>query len=265
MSRELRPRKSRPSYAAMLSYDDYEHGLPEARGATPGPSTLPTRATFEDSEGDSGSEFAPEEAAVGDELSPDIGNDVGFTPTRTRIQQSATPTPSPRSTRAFKESSQGKGKTRAKKSGTDVSHKLTRVQLAPGLSRLSNRHMYTLPVPSMHHRHRAVALFLRSGRVERLESSPPFFGPAKVVLTNNFTHNASITDRLNKAWGYNVGSGPLWELMEDRGWYKEALPDKNDVGGEANRRPIVYENQRVLAGWAILNSACVPTSCFDYI
>lgn len=77
------------------------------------------------------------------------------------------------------------------------------------------------------------------------------------MVTNNFTQSSQVTDRTNKAWGYNVGSGPLWELVEDRGWYKEALPDESDVGREVNRRPVVYEDQQVIPGWFVLNSRYV--------
>ena len=123
----------------------------------------------------------------------------------------------------------------------------------PSLSRSSKRQQYTLPTPSVHHRHRAVPLYSRSGRVERLASHPSLFRPYDVVMTNNFTHNAKVTDRVNKSWGYNVGWGPLWDLVEDRGWYKEAIEGVPDIDTEANRRPKVYKEVQVKDGWEILN------------
>ncbi|KAG5644404.1 hypothetical protein DXG03_008571 [Asterophora parasitica] len=64
-----------------------------------------------------------------------------------------------------------------------------------------------------------------------------------------------VTDRVNKSWGYNVGAGPLWEMVEDRGWYKEAVEDVPDMDRDANRRPKVYKNIRVKEGWEVLRKA----------
>jgi transcription factor C subunit 6 len=72
-------------------------------------------------------------------------------------------------------------------------------------------------------------------------------------MTNNFTHNVKVTDRVNKSWGYNVGWGPLSDLVEDRGWYKEAVEGVPDMDTEANRRPRVYKNVNVKDGWEVLN------------
>lgn len=113
--------------------------------------------------------------------------------------------------------------------------------------------MYVLPTPSVHHRHRAMPLYTRTGRVERLESRPSLFKPTKITMTNNFTQNVKVTDRVNKAWGYNVGWGPLWEMVEDRGWYKEAIEGVPDMDSDACRRPRVYEHINVKNGWTILN------------
>ena len=82
---------------------------------------------------------------------------------------------------------------------------------------------------------------------------PPLFGPTPVVLTNSFTQSPKVTDRVNKSWGYNVGSGPLWEMVEDRGWYKEAVTTGNDVDSEAKRRPRVLEDLCVKNGWRVLS------------
>ena len=124
----------------------------------------------------------------------------------------------------------------------------------------STNKIYVLPMPSVHHRHRAIPIFFRQGRAERLEARPTLFGPPKIMSTNCFTHNTIIMDRLTKAWGFNVGSGPVWDLLEDRAWYKESI---DGVGvqeeKEANRRPRVYVDVLMTLGWEILSSECVFT------
>ena len=122
------------------------------------------------------------------------------------------------------------------------------------VSSTMKRQQYSLPMPSVHHRHRAVPLFTDMTRVERLTSPPRIFGPNAVAWTNNFTSSPRATDRIQKAWGYNVGDGPIWELVEDRGWYKEAYTDSvpGNEFGEAKRRPSVYQDIRVRDGWTLL-------------
>ncbi|KAF5378366.1 hypothetical protein D9615_008741 [Tricholomella constricta] len=238
MTRTLRPRKSKPSYVAMAGVElDDEHGEPVA-----GPSK---RAVAFDEDADSGSDFAPEkdpdaqEAEVENEededMEPDVeeGDDPDFTQPRSRSL-------SRRSTSVFETKSKlvvAKGPPK------------------PSLSRASKRQMYVLPTPSVHHRHRAVPLYTRTGRAERLETRPSLFKKPKITMSNNFTQNSKVADRVNKSWGYNVGSGPLWEMVEDRGWYKEAVENVPDMDSDANRRPKVYRNIRVKAGWEILNQS----------
>ena len=89
--------------------------------------------------------------------------------------------------------------------------------------------MYALPTPSVHHRHRAVPLYSREGRTERLTVRPSLFEPASLTLTSSFTERPIVSERVNKAWGFNVGCGPLWDLAEDRGWYKEAITTGNNA------------------------------------
>ncbi|KAG6882978.1 hypothetical protein C0993_008426 [Termitomyces sp. T159_Od127] len=72
-------------------------------------------------------------------------------------------------------------------------------------------------------------------------------------MSNNFTQNARVSDRVNKSWGYNVGPGPIWELVEDRGWYKEAMKNTLDMDSDGNRRPKVYKNILVKSGWQVLD------------
>jgi transcription factor C subunit 6 len=74
-----------------------------------------------------------------------------------------------------------------------------------------------------------------------------------VTLTNGFTQDPRIVDRITKSWGWNVGPGPLWELIEDRGWYKEAEAVGDDVHLEAKRRPKVYEEICVRDDWQLID------------
>ncbi|KAG7098482.1 hypothetical protein E1B28_000427 [Marasmius oreades] len=111
--------------------------------------------------------------------------------------------------------------------------------------------MYSLPTPSVHHRHRPVPLFnLPNSKVDRLISPPKLFEQPRTEETNGFTSNPKICDRVGKSWGYNVGPGPLWELVEDRSWFKEACKDESE---NKRTRPLVHEHISVKAGWRILN------------
>lgn len=238
MSRALRPRKTRPSYAAMFTYED-------ENGAGPSNAIQP----FDD-EHDSGSEFVVEEADNDAENGDDIDEveveeelDDSVSKPKPTTERPTRPLPAKRATKA--------------RQPIDP-QRMSSVQVTPSLPRGSGSNkIYALPTPSMHHRHRAVPLFSYSGRVERLISPPNLFVPAQITVTNNFTFNRKVQDRVGKAWGYNVGSGPLWELLEDRGWYKEATQVDGDVEREVNRRPMVYANIKVQTNLQVLNSEYV--------
>jgi transcription factor C subunit 6 len=120
--------------------------------------------------------------------------------------------------------------------------------------RSSKRSPYSLPAPVVHHRHRAASLFSRPGRVERLTERPNLFSSCSLTLTNSFT---TIPDRVTKSWGFNFGPGPLWDLVEDRGWFKEAEVEGKDVDSEAKRRPRVYQDICVREGWQLLTEKYV--------
>lgn len=113
--------------------------------------------------------------------------------------------------------------------------------------------MYTLPTPSVHHRHRAIPLYSRVGRTERLIERPSLFEPPNLTLTTSFTERPKASERVSKAWGFNVGYGPLWDLVEDRGWYKEAITVGNNTDTEAKRRPRVYPDIPVQEGWEVIS------------
>ncbi|KAJ7712442.1 hypothetical protein B0H16DRAFT_1624941 [Mycena metata] len=258
MSRTLRPRKSQPSYAAAFELDEDElDGQPVA-----GPSK---KRVFE--EEDSESDFAPEKEVSEhpdreeDELSADAsGVDDSLDPdgdsilADDSIAVSTAKTTKPRATAAPRgpAKSRAKGPPKAKKAVADV---LTMPSLGSGsgIARTSKRQIYILPTPSVHHRHRAVPLFSRAGPVEKLTAKPLLFGPPATAPTNNFTHSSEVTSRVNRGWGTNVGAGPLWDLVEDRGWYKEGLVGGRDVEYEGNRRPVTHHGLRVKPGFQILS------------
>ncbi|KAF9022066.1 hypothetical protein BDZ89DRAFT_956970 [Hymenopellis radicata] len=117
--------------------------------------------------------------------------------------------------------------------------------------------MYVLPTPSVHHRHRAVPLHSPTTDVERLVSKPSSpFVKTSTTLTKSFTHNSKTTDRVNKAWGYNVGSCPVWELVEDRAWFKEAQAGAET---EDDRRPRVQDVNRNV------RISCIDSTATPYL
>jgi transcription factor C subunit 6 len=123
------------------------------------------------------------------------------------------------------------------------------VQLAPGLAHKSRRQMHARPLPSVHHRHRFLPLIRRVAPVERLVARPLPFPPLgtngvvdHTMKTKSGTADNIIIDRTNRACGYNVGPGPVWELVEDRAWFKEARTGGEDEWMEACRRPLVYSD-----------------------
>ncbi|KAJ6620827.1 hypothetical protein B0H10DRAFT_2020767 [Mycena sp. CBHHK59/15] len=257
MSRQLRPRKSKPTYdTSALAFG--------GEGGDGQPAAGPSRKALALDEGDSGSDFSPEKDAgesrvdpEEDEMSLDASGDDepfelddGLTLADDSIALSAAK-PLAASKAAGSSKPKAKINTKAKKIVSDVV--MPSLGSGAGIARTSKRQIYVLPTPSVHHRHRAVPLYTRAGRVERLAVKPVLFGPLATTPTNNFTHNLTVINRVNKGWGFNVGSGPLWDLVEDRGWYKEALVTHGDVQIEANRRPITHRAVRVKPGWAILS------------
>ncbi|KAF7299226.1 Pre-mRNA splicing factor [Mycena indigotica] len=241
MARTLRPRKSQPSYSVNLELDG-EDG--EA-----GPSKY--------EEADSGSDFAPEKDAGGDanpnEVNDDDDDDESddqdmeveddFDPEDGVLDEDG------KRSRKTK----GKEKEKATAKSTVKSVSMPSVGGAAGIARTSKRQIFILPTPSVHHRHRAVPLYSHKGRVERLAKAPSLFGPQSTSPTYNFTHSLGITNRASKAWGFNVGTGPLWEMTEDRAWYKEALPAESDYETEETRRPVVYRDLQMQSGWKALS------------
>lgn len=248
MPRALRPRKSRPSYATLFEGSDGEDSHTQA-----GPSSA---VMLE--EDHSESDFAPEENAEHDlEDHADEGEDEYPDPS-----EAVSDADTVAMMDVDEEEDSNVAFDTAQSASTIMINKNkpkqpSMVQLAPGLMRPSNRQQHALPLPNVHHRHRAVPIHLRSGQVERLEESSRPFRPAKMLPTNSGTAEQQILDRTTKAWGYNVGPGPLWELMEDRAWFKEAVIKEGEDHEEANRRPRVHEGVSLVDGWTVLDAQCV--------
>ncbi|KAF9450261.1 hypothetical protein P691DRAFT_774066 [Macrolepiota fuliginosa MF-IS2] len=254
MARQLRPRKSKPSYALMAGFDlsDKSNEL----DAGPGPSA----SGMDLDDGSSGSEFSPEndedateqmqqDADDDDELiqEDDVDERVDDLEPEQRQPMNLIDDADVGSVRVVQSASTSKGKGKAK---AVVKKGNAHPTLATGLTR-TRRQMYTLPTPSVHHRHRAVPLYRRDGRVERLRQPAELFKEPTVMMTNSVI-SGKVMERVNKAWGYNAGTGPLWEMAEDRGWFKESKRPGNDGDADAQRRPLVHHNVRVKNDWQIL-------------
>ena len=257
MTRQLRVRKARPSYAELAGFADEPSDAEENHA---GPSALFVAAMDnekelepvpgdEDRDGDGDEDqdalYDMEEA---DDFEPE---EVNGKPAKVVHRPAASASTSTKSkTKKPTAKDKGKGKAKAESAeGTTVSQ-----------VRRPKGKMYALPTPSVHHRHRAVPLYSREGRTERLTARPSLFEPSSLTLTSSFTERPIVSDRVNKAWGFNVGHGPLWDLAEDRGWYKEAITTGNNADTEAKRRPRVYPDICVQDGWEIMTLEYVPFS-----
>ncbi|KAM6500158.1 hypothetical protein JOM56_003172 [Amanita muscaria] len=245
MTRQLRPRKSKPNYASLAGFAIDDNDDDEA---APGPSRSSAAAVEEECV-DSESDFELSKPTAEDE--DDEGEDGEFEEDEDAKYDATGPPSTPK----------GKGKGKATKTtkpkGTKA--KITATVGHPSLvARTAKRQQYALPTPSVHHRHRALPLFTdATTRVERLTSCPKLFeSNSTTIWTNGFTSSPKVTDRVQKAWGYNVGNGPIWQLVEDRGWYKEAYTGKTEDDSEmddAKRRPRVYHDVGVMNGWSLLS------------
>jgi transcription factor C subunit 6 len=156
---------------------------------------------------------------------------------------------------------------------------------APAVVPPARYNNHALPNPNVHHRHRPVPLFpgptapasaVVGVRVERLQRAPQLFAPNETVPTNAYASALPVTCRVGKAWGASVGAGPVWQLVEDLGWFREAVeaegvrrggadgaaPAPAQVCDERARRPRVHAGV-ALQGWAVLIRAeCVLPSSF---
>ena len=303
MPRHLRPRKTRQTYTSLFQGEDEEENIP-------GPSR-------QEDDGDNlgDNDFAPPVPEEGSDDGDGIVGPASLEDGMGAEGDSSSEINSSIKRRSKKRSSAGRGK--AKNIGTDrakakATHTLnspapaatpdpaTRRSTAPTATpTTSTRHV--LPNPNIHHRHRPVPLF--SGptasaalapastptstpavmlRVERLRHAPLLFAPNETAPTNAYASSPLLTRRVGKAWGTGIGVGPIWQIVEDLGWFREAeklksgptpeqqvseeaavvepTSEQEPVYDERRRRPRVYADVVPPEGWAHpLRLECVST------
>jgi hypothetical protein len=223
MPRQLRSRRSRPNYASLHTGEEVEVYVPDPE------------------EQESGSEFAANDSDLGgDADAPADGVEPDAEGSEDELDGEGGPSPKP--TLQVKE-------TKSKSRGPSTR---PRKSVPVGPSRPSK----SAP-PTTHHRHRPPPLFRRDAQVERLIDPPALFRPSTIVLTNSFTSSPRTTKRLERSWSRNVGPGPVHELLEDRAWFKEAIPDVA-AASEASRRPVIYETVKLDGKYQVIAERSVP-------
>ena len=265
MPRQLRPRKPRPSYADLS-----ENGI-EDNEIVAGPS----KAHLIDEEGSSESEFEPDKGSK-QVPSSDEDEDVAMDDARDpeselEVQVQDTPKQRRKTPASHKSITSGSPTVFVSlKTRKDQSRRLPpKVQQAthapsestPPVTTPRAAKTYALPNPSAHHRHRAIPVFFREEMVERLDEPPSLFKEPRIVPTNSMTADPSLINRVSKSWGFNVGAGPIWQIMEDRSCYKESIGSGTGSEKESLRRPRVYRNVSVRPGWQVLINQCVTHNC----
>ncbi|CDO73671.1 hypothetical protein BN946_scf185014.g141 [Trametes cinnabarina] len=231
MTRQLRTRASRPNYAALLGMSTQDE-----TGAGP------SGTTAEELDDNSGSDFAAEADAV--ELAED-DDDMDPDDAASEYEEESLIKKRKRSAASTRENSvlnygSASAVYRARKTPAKATPRRS-VAILPGISMSTSRSTHALP--SSHHRHRAIGVYKKGGKIERLAEPPKLFGPETTTVTNAWASDELISSRVNKSWGYNVGPGPLWELAEDRGWFKEAHSTPKIT--ERELRPRVHEGVAV--------------------
>lgn len=214
MPRELRKRTTKLNYAALLADEDDDE---------PGPST---RRTVVGEEPDSGSDFAPEIVVVEEE------NDEEDELSELSEMEEAEDAETHEEPRINK------------RSQTKRPAKKARVSLALTES---------ASIPNLQHRHRAIPVYQRKGSVERLVNRPQLFQPVETAPTTAWADNSIVQTRIGKALGFNCGSGPVWELLEDRGWFSESAAVDSEA--ESARRPRVHTSVPMTHTWKIMSAA----------
>lgn len=233
MSRSLRPRKSNPSYTVALRFGSEDEVMqPEDDDV-------------------SSDDFQPVKDQAGEDRAEEVESSDEVDMLDDETEEDVRPVKSSSKVKPIQKTAEVKHIS----SKVKVPKKAS-AQIAPSFSRPSNRQQYALPTPSQDHRHQAKPLFFTNSRVERLINRPRPFGPSVVTPTNNYAMSEEISIRYNKASGYNVGPGPLWDFMEDRSWWKESQP-AGELETEATRRPRVYEDVAVHENLDILNEMYV--------
>ncbi|GJJ12293.1 hypothetical protein Clacol_006534 [Clathrus columnatus] len=103
------------------------------------------------------------------------------------------------------------------------------ITLAPGVTKSIARQNYALPHPSNSHRHRGIPAYLPLElQTPRLLNKPSPFFNHQTTWTNSAA-NTDVLRRISRALSTNIGEGPIWELLEDRSWYKGCITGQNRI------------------------------------
>jgi transcription factor C subunit 6 len=257
MPRTLRARKE-INYAQLISFDDDDPIAGGPATASGSGSAARPSVPIED-EVSSGSDF---DAGKDDDEQDELDDESSLSALPSEYEDEDTKMRAPEDEDEDEDDggTAPKGKKRTGLSNTRSSASVARsiaqksvVQLAPGLSRVSKRQMHARPLPSVHHRHRFVPLMHRTLPAERLVSAPyPGIPEPEVAKTRSGTENERMLDRTGRGIGYNVGPGPVWEMIEDRAWFKESDLVEGEEWMESRRRPKVYEDLKADAGFEVL-------------
>ena len=247
MTRQLRARTSRPNYATLA-------GLEDEDGAGP------SNATYGFESDGSGSDFTPDAAHAEQEDHDDAEVDTALDAGELDddADESAAPAKKKRggavSARELSFADFESASVGPRRGGTASRAAPKRTVSIPGSTYQSTKQSASSMLPSLNHRHRSVALHKRSGKTERLVREPLPLVTEETTLANAWGSSPVISERVNKSWGYNVGPGPLWEIVEDRGWFKEAYDTPRTT--EKEMRPRVHEGVP-LGDYEILNEQYV--------
>lgn len=239
---KLRARGPRKSYVEQLAISDDE---PEA-----GPSVAVL-----DERGSSGSEYdeqsPPAEAEPDEEseeqLDGDDEDDESLPAADTDAMQVDRPARSTSRRRRRAAPAQPKGRQQAA------------LPAAVSLSRLRG------PKPAgdtlaSRQRFRPWSTFKRPGQTLRLLSEPKPLELPDTEACNPCTINDVVTRRLTRILATNVGTGPLWELMEDCAWWKESIEPPDSVWTQRFLRPTMYKAVTVpSSSWTALSNESVTS------
>lgn len=137
--------------------------------------------------------------------------------------------------------------SRSRKRGDKSTAAINAATLTPGTQNLlsvSRPHRPGISVapnlPSKDHRHRPNGLWAPLSDVYRLLSPPNPLSQSEVVRTNSADHPA-VMQRVKKAWANSSGIGPVWELLEDRAFFKEEWTDYDLTSRKGRKlRPVVF-------------------------
>ena len=296
MPRDLRPRRTRQSYTNLFHSEDEVEKEPgpsqqreDGKGSEFAPLAAHEEAARSDGDGASDNGIGDPSSSIGKDLDVGIDSDSEMNTPHSKKKKGGAASQG----KAKNKSTKAKGKQKASQVAPSPAPAPTTRQstTAPPptpvlltapfhATATSARHTYALPNPNIHHRHRPVPLFagptasaaaLKAAstamvRVERMQRPPQLFAPNETVPTNAYASAALITRRIGKAWSASVGAGPVWQIVEDLGWFREAedfldrgAPQESGqavarqgiVCDERARRPKVHDDVALLEGWSV--------------